>query len=75
MMPPRLHRWREKEGPGHVVGAGPLLLVAPNAAWSLAKFENSWQGQRSERTGLWEVRPVVGGIAFIVFDIMAFASA
>ncbi len=58
-----------------LVGVGLLFLLAPNTAWSLTKFENAWQGQKSERTGLWDVRRVVGGIAFIIFGIVAFAAA
>ena len=58
-----------------LVGVGLLFLLAPRVAWSLTTFENAWQGQKSERTGPWDARRVGGGIAFIVFGIVAFAAA
>lgn len=53
---------------------GILYAVAPGAMWSVQKFSNSMDGEKSERTGAWEFTRVlramfyiIGGIIFMIW--------
>lgn len=53
-----------------LIGLGILSLVAPDLMWSWQKLDNEWEGQASERSGLWEIRRVVSGIGGIVVGVI-----
>lgn len=54
---------------------GIFFLVAPDAAWTLTKWENAFRGQKSERTELWEIRRGGCGCFLLILALVAFIMA
>ena len=51
------------------IGLGLLNLLAPDFVWGMARLGNSWNGEKSERNDLWELRRVGGGILLVVVGV------
>lgn len=55
------------------IGLGLVNLLAPDFVWGMTRLGNSWNGQKSERSDLWELRRVGGGALLILVGIVVFA--
>jgi hypothetical protein len=55
---------------------GVLYLAAPDLMWTLQRWGNSWEGQKSERSETWELGRVlrglfllIGGLVFMIWGL------
>jgi hypothetical protein len=49
---------------------GLLALFARDMVWELTVFGNQWEGQASERSELWEMKTIFGGILSLGLGIV-----
>jgi hypothetical protein len=54
-----------------MVGLGLVSLFAPDMMWELTAFGNSWEGKKSERSELWEINRVIGGVVALLIGLAA----